>query len=434
MRTIIILTAIIAPLFCLSLTGCGGDGDGGSTVVSPPAPAIQSYNGAAEIVTNTQVSTDWSLSKPITLTNGNTLISWLKGSPLGTVQGQLYDASGSKIGDTITLTTAGIEAQIAPLSTGGFVAFWDASNNMAGQVFDASGAKVGAEFVAPTYATYKSWATIAGLEDGKFVIGWVDVIAFNGDADGYGLNAQIFDATGVKVGNSFRVNTTTAGNQELPNFTSLNNGGFVATWCNNCNSSSSTASTISAQVFDSNGARIGPQIDVSTDTTSININSRVAALQNGGFAITWEELKDFTASTGVTKAKLQIFNAAGDKVGTAIDVSATGNQSTSDITGLKNGQIAVLWQDGLFPVYFSRLKPLKVQVFSATGVKQGDPYTVNLATPTDQYTFWPYIAPLSNGGFVVSWKEYNGFAGQVNGYPTQPDWVETTKARFYSPL
>jgi hypothetical protein len=430
MRTKIILTAIMAPLLCLGLSGCGGDGS--SSVVTPPTPQITRYNGAAEIVVNTQVSTDWSLSKPITLANGNTLVSWLQGSALGTVQGQMYDATGAKIGGVITLTSAGIEAQIAPLSTGGFVAFWDASNNMAGQVFDANGAKVGAEFIAPTYATYKSWATIAGLADGKFIIGWVDIIGVDGNADGYDLNAQIFDSTGVKMGSKFRINSNIVGNQELPNFTSLNNGGFVATWCNNCNSSSSTASTISAQMFDANGNKTGAQIDVSTDALSININSRVAALKNGGFAVTWEELKNFTGSSGESKAKLQIFNASGAKVGSAINVSDTGNQAVSDIAGLKNGQVAVLWQEGLFPIYPARLKDLKVQVFSDTGVKQADAYTINLATPAGQYTFWPSIGALSNSGFVVSWKEYNGNAGQVNGYPLYPDWIETTKARFYS--
>jgi hypothetical protein len=416
-------------ILTFSLTGCGGGS--GSTTPAPPAPFVKTFTGATESVVNTQVSTDWSMSKPISLTNGNTLISWLQGSALGTVQAQLYTPAGAKVGNVITITDYGIEAEITPLSTGGFAAIWYGSNYMYGQVFDAAGGKLGAQFKLPTYGNYKSWISIASLSGGRFVVGWVDI--FGADTAGYGINAQIYDANGLPTGTVFGINSVTTGNQELPDFASLTTGGFVATWCNNCNSSSSTRSTISAQAFDANGIRTGSQVDVSSDMESININSRATGLSNGGFAVVWEELKNWTGTSGITKARLQMFSPAGTRIGAIQAVSETGNQAVVELAGLENGYLAVLYQNGLFPMYPGRFKNLNVQIFNDKAIPQSAPYAVNMTTPSDQYVFWPNIGALSNGGFVASWKEYNGISGQSNGGVTLPDFIETTKTRFYVP-
>ena len=44
------------------------------------------------------------------------------------------------------------------------------------------------------------------------------------------IKAQVFDATGAKVGSEFLVNTTTAGFQDAPAIAGLDGGGFVIAW------------------------------------------------------------------------------------------------------------------------------------------------------------------------------------------------------------
>src|SRR5690606_7448022 len=66
--------------------------------------------------------------------------------------------------------------------------------------------------------------TLLGLADGGFVAFWHSGFQ---DGSGIGIYGQRFDATGLKVGPEFRVNTTTAGAQVAPAATLLSDGGFV---------------------------------------------------------------------------------------------------------------------------------------------------------------------------------------------------------------
>ena len=54
--------------------------------------------------------------------------------------------------------------------------------------------------------------------------------AATGDASFSGVKAQMFDASGAKVGSEFLVNTETSGFQTWPTISSLASGGFVVSW------------------------------------------------------------------------------------------------------------------------------------------------------------------------------------------------------------
>jgi hypothetical protein len=72
--------------------------------------------------------------------------------------------------------------------------------------------------------------SVAALSSGGYVVTWLDYSGLGGDTDGAGLKAQLFNASGAKVGSEFLVNTTTVSDQFDPAVTALSSGGFVATW------------------------------------------------------------------------------------------------------------------------------------------------------------------------------------------------------------
>jgi hypothetical protein len=51
-----------------------------------------------------------------------------------------------------------------------------------------------------------------------------------GDDSGFAIKAQMFAASGDRIGSEFLVNTATIGGQLHPSITSLSNGGFVVSW------------------------------------------------------------------------------------------------------------------------------------------------------------------------------------------------------------
>src|SRR5690606_22070419 len=65
------------------------------------------------------------------------------------------------------------------------------------------------------------------LEGGGFVVTW---ISDGQDGSSYGVYAQVYDASGAPVGDEIQVNTHTSGYQLAPQIAAVEGGGFVVTW------------------------------------------------------------------------------------------------------------------------------------------------------------------------------------------------------------
>ena len=72
------------------------------------------------------------------------------------------------------------------------------------------------------------------------------------------------------------------------------------------------------QIFDSAGNPVGGEFQVNTYTTMSQMESSVAALSGGGFAVTWESYEQDGSGVGIYG---QIFDIAGDPVGGEFQVS-----------------------------------------------------------------------------------------------------------------
>lgn len=104
------------------------------------------------------------------------------------------------------------EPAVAADDSGGFVVVWAGlpdgqSTGIHGQRFDASGVKVGSEFQINTYSTNQQGhpsVTVNGSAD--IVVVWQSALQ---DGSGQGIFGQRFDAAGVPLAGEFQVNTYT---------------------------------------------------------------------------------------------------------------------------------------------------------------------------------------------------------------------------------
>src|SRR6478735_92420 len=101
----------------------------------------------------------------------------------------------------------------------------------------------------------------------------------------------------VRLGQEILVNSATAGGQGNPDITALQNGGFVIIWEDYSagvggTGGDTTGSAVKAQVFAAGGTPVGPEILVNSATIASQSNPLVTALQNGGFVVTWQELRE----------------------------------------------------------------------------------------------------------------------------------------------
>ncbi len=123
------------------------------------------------------------------------------------------------------------------------------------------------------------------------MISWTDASAMAPDAKGTGVRAQIYNSDGIKVGGEFLVNSTIVGSQNFSHLASLASGGFVATWTDSSGlGGDPTAPSVKAQIFSATGGKIGGEFLVNTTTASTQDQPVIASLSNGGFVISWRDL------------------------------------------------------------------------------------------------------------------------------------------------
>jgi Ca2+-binding RTX toxin-like protein len=174
--------------------------------------------------------------KAITLTDGTVVTSYWREANASNLGGVHIDIS------TLTNTVRvgsdnGNSPSAAQLQNGNVVVVWtddigssDGHDDIRAQILTAGGVKIGGEF-AVTAASNAQWTPeVAALIDGRFIVVWEDLA---GDGSGSAIKAQVFTADGVRSGEVFTVNTSTAGDQRFPTVTALANGDAFVTWTDN---------------------------------------------------------------------------------------------------------------------------------------------------------------------------------------------------------
>ncbi|HEX8262981.1 MAG TPA: cadherin repeat domain-containing protein, partial [Allosphingosinicella sp.] len=301
-------------------------------------------------------------------------------------------------------------ASVATLGNGNFVVTWvtsgtdpyamDGSDGIKAQMYNSWGWPVGSEFQVDSAFTGSMFTpVVAALANGGFVISWAD-------SNGFNIKAQIFDSAGSPVGDNFTLNANTSGSQDSADITALANGGFVATWTTQDSSADGSGEAVKAQVFSATGARVGGEFLVNSQAAEGQYDASVTALAGGGFVITWatrDPAQD--GSSGAVKG--QIFNSSGAKVGGEflVNTAAADIQREAVVTGTPDGGFVVAWtnysssQDGSgFAI--------KAQAFDSAGAKVGSEMLVNTLTSGSQ--FLPDIATLADGRVIVTWTSTTG--------------------------
>ncbi len=347
------------------------------------------------------------------LNDGGFVVSWQSidqdGSSSG-IYAQRYDVNGVEQGSEFRVNTYTINSQgqpsIAALNDGGFVVSWksfaqDGSNwGIYAQRYDASGLALGGEFLVNTHIDgLQTNPSIAALNDGGFVVSWT---SDGQDGDGFGVYAQRYNANGIAQGNEFRVNTYITSEQSTPTIAVLNDGRFVVSWTSYGQDGSGYG--IYAQRYDSNGLTQGSEFRVNSTTFSDQHNQWIAALNDGGFVVSW-------MSYGQDGSEYGIYAQRYDASGVAqagefrVNTSTSNHQVIPSITELNDGGFVISWssleQDGSdYGIYAQR--------YDSNGVALGSEFRVNTYTIGDQNTL--SITALNDGGFVVSWMS-NGQDG-----------------------
>jgi len=348
---------------------------------------------------------------------GNYVIAWTSTQQDGSDDGiyaQRFNAQGEAQGTEFRVNTSTIDFQryvsVGMDDDGDFVIAWsslgqDGDNyGVYAQRYDSQGVAQGSEFrVNVTTTGSQRFPSVAMDADGDFVITW-EAYQDGSASSVYGLR---FNASGVAQGSEFRVNTFTTGTQTNASVAMNAEGDFVVTWTGD-NTQDGDGSGIFAQRYDATGAMLGSEFQVNTFTTDNQQISRIAMDDAGNFVITWMSYGQDGDANGIFA---QRYDSTGATVGSEFQVSTTTgeDQSFPSIAMDADGDFVISWSDyghdgSGYGVYAQR--------YDNTGTAIGGEFLVN--TYTISFQWFSSIAMNDEGDFAVNWMSF-GQDGSVYG-------------------
>jgi hypothetical protein len=297
-----------------------------------------------------------------------------------------------------TFTTGNqFSGAVAMDNLGNFVVVWQSvlqdggTDGIYGQRYDSTGAPLGVEFrVNETTAGNQQTPTVAMDNDGDFVVAWnsIDQGGINGE-----IWARRFTNAGVPAPEGeFHVNMATIGGQNTPAAAMDGAGNFVITWI-----SPSSSYEIFARRYNASGTALADEFQVNTDSVGNQLNQAVAMDTDGDFVITWQSSQGDGNNTGVFARR---FDQTGMGFPQFLVNQTTTNAQRVPAVAVDNaGNFVIAWesnlQDGsLYGVYARR--------YSAAGTALADEFRVNSSTTEQQRA--PAVAMDDSGDFVIAWQ------------------------------
>ncbi len=320
------------------------------------------------------------------------------------IYAQRYNAAGVTQGREFRVNTFTTNHQLLPSvamdAEGDFVITWQSYTQdgsgygIYAQRYNAAGVRQGNEFPVNTFTTSQQRNPSVAMDaDGDFVVTWS---SDGQDGSFYGIYAQRYNAAGVRQGSEFRVNTFTTSQQRNQSVAMDADGDFVVTWTSDTQDGS--FSGVYAQRYNATGVRQGSEFRINTSTTSGAAIPSVAMDADGDFVVTWQSFGQDGSFAGIYA---QRYNAAGvtQESEFRVNTFTTNSQSNTSMAMDADGDFVVTWQsrdqDGSdYGIYAQR--------YNAAGVTQGSEFHVSTFTTKSQAN--PSVAMDASGDFVVTWQ------------------------------
>ncbi|KAA0568850.1 FG-GAP-like repeat-containing protein, partial [Azospirillum sp. Sh1] len=325
---------------------------------------------------------------------------------------QRFNAVGNPVGGEFQVNASTpnnqIQSHVVALADGGFAVFWSeflygniASNySIQGQRFDANGSKVGAQFVVD--ASGSSQPSAALLTDGSLMVTYTDTAGSQ-----YDIYAQHLSVAGTPIGSRTQVTTANGFSKYEPDIKALPGGGFIVTWYSD--SQDGSGGGIYAKRFDASGAAAGSEFQVHTATVPASqVTPRVAVLADGGWVVTW------SASNGLDGDGWGMFGrrftADGTPAGAEFQINSwtEGDQNAQSVVALADGGFVVAWTSSTAD---GNSYGAMAQRFAADGSRIGGEFALSYTRMGSQGQ--PVLSARQDGGFVASWSTPDAYGNGI---------------------
>jgi len=332
-----------------------------------------------------------------------------------------------------------VKAQVSLKASGGYVVWQD-------NAIDGSGLGIGARelnsyFSPITVKTFRVNETTAGDQENPVVQllpGGGAMVAWQGGPQGsQDIFVRAIGPAGTFAGGEILVNTHTANQQGDPALTVLGDGTVVAVWSSHDQDGSLQG--LYAQRLSATGAKLGGEFPVTQVTLYNQRTASVAALDTGGFVVAWvSEQERFQNSVDI---KARRFDSKGVALGGEFRVNATTNVCANPAAiGAEDGRFLVAWSQRDIG-NLSNAWAVWARPYSATGTALAAERLLNAAQPGNRFA--PKLARNGNEVMAVwtsgwqdgSWEGVYGRFLKDDGTPKGDEFRvnTTTISRQYQP-
>ncbi len=341
------------------------------------------------------------------LEDGGHVIAWLQDDD---VRLQRYDKTGDLLRETVLEFGSAENVDVAAFGNGFISAVTD-GDQLYVQPFAADGTTTDVpQVITPgkVGASIEDPALIA-LKDGSYAIVWVEIETEAGEYaaffDDYDiLSAQVhvqrFSENHEALGEPIAVEALASSRlfAANPGLAALDNGGFVVTWERDTDG---RELDVYLQRFSANGSKDGSAIRVNSSTAADQFGADVTTLADGSHVVTWvsQAYKNDRPVTG--NVFMQRYKADGSKLGVETRVN-TSNEVYGEpaITALKGGGYVITWATSDEAPRTGDAR-LYAQIFDNNGAKVGK----EILVARDQDDLFPTINATDDGGFVITWED-----------------------------
>ncbi len=330
------------------------------------------------------------------------------GDPDGGIAGQIYDSIGQPVGTEFLVNTTTLDIQnvsgVSSLEDGGFVVVWHSNtlvgnSQIVGQRFDINGSPIGNEF--PAGSNVSTYAHVAALKDGGFVITYQRTIFVNNGSftvPKYDVVGTVYNANGDSIGGFQANNEATKPDRFTVNPTvlSTSDGGFIIAWnLDDGLSFNNQSGGTAIRKYNANGQALSEPIQLVTEQGNNQWNTSINILENDNIVLAWN-----TSTFGSVSG--QIFDVNGARIGREkIFISGLSKIITS-IVSMKDGGFVILWDDPDTSTGDNSSTGIVAQRFQANGLPIGSILFVNQFTQNYQRN--ANAISLSDGRLFVVWE------------------------------
>ncbi|OQP33173.1 Ig-like domain-containing protein, partial [Pantoea latae] len=376
----------------------------------------------SEYAVNSTTAGDQTVSSVASLPDGGAVVVWQSASGDGSgscIRAQLLDAKGEPVGAefTVNSTTAGdqLTPQVAVLADGTVQVVWstDSGAHIKGQgltySYDAAGnvsglAASGAEYSvdSSTAASKMRVPVIAALEDGGYLVVWEASLSGSWVVYGRQYDADGTPVTGetVLATTGLNANALIAEWEPLPSVAVLENGQVAVTYA-----IKATGYDVGVSVYDPSAHLVSSSFVANQTLTGNQASSAVSALDNGNYVVTW----DSNDTSGPDQSGYGVWGRIYAAGGTAltdeflINTATAGDQHMARVVSQADGSFVAVFLSATDTAPGAGTSGIYAQYFDAAGNKVGQQMQINQLTYGEQVEVDATF--LAGGQLYVTWTD-----------------------------